>query len=212
MSVRQSRNLLLIAFAISLLLHLIFALNFHRRGSESPTDIEVVRIEHRSIMIRVQKTPPPRAHPKQTPAPTSSPAPKPTASGSKPAGNGAESVATSAPTPAPTAAATVATNPCGRNDAEAALATPPTPPVIPVSARGDGTSGTTIVKGAARRQRHGAGNGRLADQRKPSPRPDRRRHGARRIVYAGIAQLQAGRDRLRVQRTLRRVVAARPIR
>ena len=146
MSVRQSRNLLLIAFAISLLLHLMFALNFHRRGSESPTDIEVVRIEHRSIMIRVQKTPPPRAHPKQTPAPTSSPAPKPTASGSKPAGNGAESIATSAPTPAPTAAATVATNPCGRNDAEAALTTPPTPPVIPVSARGDGTSGTTIVK------------------------------------------------------------------
>ena len=51
-----------------------------------------------------------------------------------------------AATPAPTAAATVASNPCGRNDAEAALATPPTPPVIPVSARGDGTSGTTIVK------------------------------------------------------------------
>ncbi len=146
MSVRQSRNLLLIAFAISLLLHLIFALNFHRRGSESPTDIEVVRIEHRSIQIQVKKTPPPRAHPKQTPAPTSSPAPKPTASGSKPSGNGAESIATAAPTPAPTAAATIATNPCGRNDADAALVTPPTPPVIPVSARGDGTSGTTIVK------------------------------------------------------------------
>jgi TonB family protein len=94
----------------------------------------------------VQKTPPPRAHPKQTPAPTSSPAPKPTASGSKPAGNGAESAPTAAPTPAPTAAATVASNPCGRNDAEAALVTPPTPPVIPVSARADGTSGTTIVK------------------------------------------------------------------
>jgi TonB family protein len=145
MSVRQSRNLLLIAFAISLLIHLIFALNFHRRGSESPTDIEVVQIEHRSIQINVQKTPPP-VRPKHTPAPVSSPAPKPTASGSKPAGNGGKAVATPAPTPAPTAAATVASNPCGRNDAEAALTTPPTPPVIPVSARGDGTSGTTVVK------------------------------------------------------------------
>jgi protein TonB len=146
MSARNSRNLLLAALAISLLLHLIFALNFHRRGSESPTDIEVVRIEHRSIVIRARKTPPPRAHPKQTPAPKSSPAPKPTASGGKPARNGAESAPTAAPTPAPTAAATIASNPCGRNDAEAALATPPPPPVIPVSARADGTSGTTVVK------------------------------------------------------------------
>jgi len=146
MSAKTSRNLLLIAFAISLLLHLIFALNFHRRGSESPTDVEVVRIEHRAIVIRAQKTPPPRPHPKHTPAPSSSPAPKPTASGNKPTGNGGRAVATPAPTPAPTAAATVAANPCGRNDAEAALSTPPTPPIIPVSARGDGTSGTTIVK------------------------------------------------------------------
>jgi TonB family protein len=145
-SVKRSRSLLLIAFAISLLLHLIFALNFHRRGSESPTDVEVVRIEHRSIVIRAQKTPPPSPRPRHTPAPLASPAPKPSATGSKPAGNGGKAVATAAPTPAPTAAATVATNPCGRNDAEAALATPPTPPVIPVSARGDGTSGTTIVK------------------------------------------------------------------
>ena len=74
MSAKQSRNLLLIAFAISLLLHLIFAFNFHRRGSESPTDIEVVQIEHRAIVIRDAETPPPpRASETHARRPTSSP-------------------------------------------------------------------------------------------------------------------------------------------
>jgi TonB family protein len=146
MNARTSRNLLIAAFLISLLLHGVLALNFHTRGSETPADVEVVQIEHRALVMHVTHTPPPPPHAKHTPAPSNSPAPKPKGTGSKPAGNGGKAAATPAPTAAPTAAATVASNPCGRNDADAALVTPPTPPVLPIEARADGTSGTTIVK------------------------------------------------------------------
>jgi TonB family protein len=147
MSARTSRNLLIAAFAISLLLHTLLALNLHPRRSEGPADVEVVSIERRATVIRAVKTPPPRPRQTHTPAPAESPAPKPTSSGSKPSGSGGPGAPTAAPTPVPTPAATsVAHNPCGRDDADAAVKTEPTPPVIPVSARADGTSGTTIVK------------------------------------------------------------------
>jgi TonB family protein len=146
MSARNARWLLFAAFAISLLLHVILALNFHTHAHEVATDVEVVQIEHRSLLIHIAKTPPPQPHPKHTAVPQATPAPKATSNGTKPSGHGSGAAPTPAPTPVPTAAATVVANACGRNDADAAVVTAPSPPVIPVSARAEGTSGTTVVK------------------------------------------------------------------
>jgi TonB family protein len=147
MSARNARILLISAFALSLLLHFLFALTLHKRGSEKPTDVEVVRLEHRSMVLHVTKTPPPPPpHPKHTPAPVNSPAPKRSAAATKPAGPGGSGTPPPPPPATSTPAPVAVTNPCGRNDAEAALVSEPTPPVIPVTARSDGTSGTTVVK------------------------------------------------------------------
>jgi periplasmic protein TonB len=145
MSARNARRLLIAAFAISLALHVLLALNLRPRPNETPAEVETVRIEKRSMVIHVAKTPPPPPRPKHTPAPSTSPAPKATAKGLKPAGN-AGAGPTAAPTAAPTPAATAVANACGKNDADAAVVVEPTPPVIPVSARADGTSGTAVIK------------------------------------------------------------------
>jgi protein TonB len=146
MNARNARFLVIAAFAISLLLHVVVALNLRSHADQAPADVEVVRIERRAILIHVAKTPPPHVRPKHTPAPVESPAPKPVATGSKPAGNGGGNAPKAAATPTPTPEPTAVANACGRNDAEAGLAVAPTPPVLPVAARAEGTSGTTVVK------------------------------------------------------------------
>jgi TonB family protein len=138
--------LLLAAFAISLLIHLAWALLVHRTLPTSETQIETVTIRHR-LTMSTRPTPPPL--PKRTPVPhpaaTSRPLPRATQATQSTGGQGGNAHATAAPTPEPTAVATGTPNPCARNDIDAVVLSTPAPPDIPVAARSEATSGTTLV-------------------------------------------------------------------
>jgi TonB family protein len=138
--------LLLAAFAISLVIHLAWALLVHRTLPTSETQIETVTIRHR-LTMSTRPTPPPL--PKRTPVPhpaaTSRPLPRATQATQSAGGQGGNAHATAAPTPEPTAVATGTPNPCARNDIDAVVLSTPAPPDIPVAARSEGTSGTTLV-------------------------------------------------------------------
>lgn len=143
----RGRRLLLAAFAISLLIHLIWALLVRRSLPPQETQVETVTIRHRLTMTRMP-TPAPR--PKRTPLPhpiaTSRPLPRATHATQPVGAQGGVGRATAAPpTPAPTAAPTATANPCEKNDIDAVVLSTPAPPDIPVAARTDGTSGTTLV-------------------------------------------------------------------
>jgi protein TonB len=138
--------LLLAAFAISLLVHLMWALFVRRTAPPIESQVERVTISHRLVMSTMV-TPPPR--PKHTPvphpAPTSRPAPHATNATKSTGAQGGTGRATAAPTEAPTPAPTASANPCEKNDIEAAVVTTPAPPDIPLGARPQGTNGTTLV-------------------------------------------------------------------
>ncbi len=144
-------RLLVIAFALSLFVHLIVALILRPPTPTPQGQAEVVSIEHRpaSIAVRKVQTPPPPP-PKRTPAPrtvNSAPPRKPTGL----AGPSGSAYATSpAPTPAPatpppTPAATRGAG-CTQANAGAAIAASPPPPDIAPAARADGTSGVALVR------------------------------------------------------------------
>jgi TonB family protein len=141
-------RLLLVAFALSLLLHLVIAIFLHPPVPTPENQAEVVSIEHRPATIAVTKlaTPPPPP-PKRTPAPR-------TASSAPPARKGSEAAGTTgAGTPAPTPVAVAATPKpvatsnagCAQADVAAAVVATPAPPDIAPDARVSATSGTTLV-------------------------------------------------------------------
>ncbi len=141
-------RLLLVAFALSLLLHVIVALVLRPTSPGQENQAEVVSIEHRPATIAVRKapTPPPPPQPTAPPHARSS-APRPrkgpgTAVSS--GGNAATArpvvVATATPQPVATANAGCAQP----NIAAAVVATPPPPDIAP-QARASGTSGTALV-------------------------------------------------------------------
>ncbi|HTX59752.1 MAG TPA: TonB family protein [Verrucomicrobiae bacterium] len=146
MNARSGRRLLIAAFALSLLIHLILAINLHPRREAEPAGVEQVQIEHRSLTI-VARTPPPPPKLRHTPSPRASgPVTKPKPKAELAAGGGASRATappTPEPTPAPTAAAVAA---CMNGDIAPAVIESPPPPDIPVDARAEGTSGTTVVK------------------------------------------------------------------
>lgn len=141
-------RLLLVAFALSLLVHLIVALILHPPVPTPENQAEVVSIEHRPATIAVTKVPTPPPPPRRTPSPRveSSAPPQPRKGPGEAAGSGGSSAApTPAPaTPTPEASASPAAG-CARADADAVVVSTPAPPDIPASARGSGTSGTALV-------------------------------------------------------------------
>ncbi len=148
MTQRQARRLLVAAFVLSLLVHLLFAIEVRPRPNEQQPSTEVVSIVRRPEAITHMQTPPPRPKitPVPHPAPTTRPA-RPHAHGSPvPKGGPGKGVATAPPTSEPSVAA-VAT-PAGAcpdpNAAAAVIASPP-PPDIPVQARAEGTSGIALI-------------------------------------------------------------------
>ncbi len=155
MSWGRGRRLLLAAFVISLLIHAIWAFLVRRSLPPRETQIETVTIRHRLTMTRMP-TPPPR--PKRTPVPhpaaTSRPLPRATHATQSVGAQGGIGRATTAPTPAPTTAPTTSANPCEKNDIDAVILSTPAPPDIPIGARAQGTSGTTLV--AVKLDAHGA--------------------------------------------------------
>jgi protein TonB len=144
---RRPQRLLVLAFVISLLIHLIFAVVVHRSRSSTPNEVEAVTIEHRSAIVRL-RTPPPR--PRTTPAPhphaVVRPAPaKPQGAQPQPGGAGLNPVET-APPPQPTAAAIATTAACAKSDAPAAVTQEPPQPQVPNAARTQGTSGIVTIR------------------------------------------------------------------
>src|SRR5579863_2992600 len=145
-------RLLVIAFALSLLAHLIIALIVRPPTPTPQGQAEVVSIEHRPATIAMTKmlTPPPPP-PRRTPAPrtvASAPPRKPTGL-EGPAGTayGTPPAPTPAPaTPTPAPAATTAAGGCTQPNAAAAIAASPAPPDIAPAARSEGTSGIALVR------------------------------------------------------------------
>jgi len=143
--------LLVVAFALSLLVHLVVALIMRPPVPTPQGQAEVVSIERRPATIAVTKmrTPPPPP-PKRTPAPrtVSSAAPRKPTGLEGPAGAGQTTA--SAPTPAPAtptpAPAATGGAGCTQPNAGAAMAASPPPPDIPPAARADGTSGLALVR------------------------------------------------------------------
>jgi TonB family protein len=137
---------LIAAFAVSLLIHLIWAFLVRRTQPPVETQVETVTIRHRLTMTKMP-TPPPL--PKRTPVPhpvaTSRPAPRATHATQSVGAQGGTGRATAAPTQAPTPAPTVSALLCAKNDIEAIVRSSPAPPDIPIPARAEGTSGTTLV-------------------------------------------------------------------
>lgn len=144
-------RLLVIAFALSLFVHLIVALILRPPTPTPQGQAEVVSIEHRpaSIAVRKIQTPPPPP-PKRRPAPraVNSASPRKPTGLSGPAGTGYATAPAPTPAPAtppPTPAATRGAA-CTQPNAGAAIAASPPPPDIPPAARADGTSGVTLVR------------------------------------------------------------------
>jgi TonB family protein len=144
----RPQRLLVFAFAISLLLHLIFALIAHPWRNRQENEVEVVSIVHRPIVMTRLQTPPP--HPKVTPAPHPRPSTRPAPIQSQAApgpgpGNGTAVAPASTPLVQPSPAATIAANPCERSDLGAAVTENPPQPDIPNDARAAGTTGVATI-------------------------------------------------------------------
>jgi|SRR5579862_4797330 len=141
-------RLLLVAFALSLLLHLIVALGLRPAAPTTATQSEVVSIQHRPATIALKRppTPPPSPPPRRTPAPRTA-ASAPPRKGPGEGGTQGASVATPAPVVAHVTATPAATptSGCAQSTTAAAVVSTPAPPDIPLQARAEGTSGTALV-------------------------------------------------------------------
>lgn len=147
---KRAQRLLLIAFALSLLVHLIVALILRPTSPTPQSQAEVVSIEHRPATIAVTKIPPPPPpRPRHTPRARSVASSPPTARkgpGAAATSGGGSAAQTPAP-PVPTIqpAATPKTG-CTQANADAAVLASPAPPDIGPDARAEATSGTALVK------------------------------------------------------------------
>jgi periplasmic protein TonB len=142
-------RLLLVAFVLSLLAHLIVALILHPPTPTPENQAEVVSIEHRPASIAVTKvpTPPPPPRPKPAPRVESSTRPARKGPGPAPAPGGAGTaaptpVAAATPTPQPVATSSLG---CPQANTQAVVVATPAPPDIPAGARASGTNGTALV-------------------------------------------------------------------
>jgi TonB family protein len=144
---RRVPRLLLVAFALSLLVHFIVALILHPPSPYAENQAEVVSIEHRSATIAVARVPsPPPPRPKRTPAvriqSSSPPSRKGPGEASSGAGVGAPTPAVAQATPQPLPTASVG---CAQADIGAAVVSTPAPPDIAPETRASATSGTAVV-------------------------------------------------------------------
>jgi TonB family protein len=139
-------RLLLVAFALSLLIHLVVAIALRPAAPTQESQAEVVSIEHRPATIAVRPQTPPPPPPKPTPAPRSLASAKPSGKGPGAAGPGGGSRPTAAPTPAatpqPSPAASVS---CAQRELPATVVATPAPPDIATDARASATNGTALV-------------------------------------------------------------------
>ena len=148
MTRKRAQRLLIIAFAISLLIHLIFAVSLHPRRGREANEVEVVSIQHRPLAMTQLQTPPPP--PKATPIPqrrlAQRPAPRKMPATSASGGGRGPAVATPAPIQTAAPRATASAPGCEKSDVDAAITQEPSQPQIPSDVRADGTSGVASVE------------------------------------------------------------------
>jgi TonB family protein len=143
----RGQRILIVAFAISILLHLVFAVAYRMPHPRRSRDVETVSIVRRSaIAIRTPQPVPsatPKPHPRPQPsAPKLKAAPKGFAPGS---GGAAATPVPTPPQPVASVAAAPTPKPCAGNDVKAAVSQLPPQPDVPNAARAEGTDGTAAV-------------------------------------------------------------------
>lgn len=152
MDARRARRLLLIAFAISLLVHALLALRMNWPFARPREETQIVSLEHRARVATITKvtptpppaTPAPSAAPVRTAAPVrSTKSAQPLGAHGKPAGEAPRPAATTAPTPVPTVAASGTS--CAKPETNAALVTPPSPPPLAPGVRASATNAVVRV-------------------------------------------------------------------
>lgn len=142
-------RLLLVAFALSLLVHLIVALILHPQAPSAQNQPEVVSLERRPASIAVKRTvtpppPPPKRLPPSKTISSARPAPKGLAGPSSAAGTPA-TPAPAAPTPTPSPVV-AASGGCSQPNTGPAVSVTPPPPDIAPAARASGTNGVALVR------------------------------------------------------------------
>lgn len=146
----RTQRLLIVAVALSLLVHLIVALIVRPFSATTQNQAEVVSIERRATVIAMTKMPTPPPRPRHTPAPRAPASARPVArkgpAGAQSPGGGAAGVAPARPTPTPLPVATTASSACTQPNAGAAVVASPPPPDIPTAVRASATNGTAVIK------------------------------------------------------------------
>jgi TonB family protein len=154
METQRTRRLLLIAFALSIVVHAVIALRMQWPFASPRDETQIVSVEHRPRVVRISKMPtptPPSPQPPKTPSPTSAPArakPRPISpSGIRgavtpgtPSAPSTVAAATPAPTVAPSGAA------CTKPESVAALVAAPQPPDIAPAVRANATNAVIRVR------------------------------------------------------------------
>jgi periplasmic protein TonB len=148
MTAKQTRRLLIVAFVLSLIVHLIVVLFVRWPFRPAANDVAVVHIEHIRPIRILHVTPPPRP---PSPAPTIAPTTAPrrvrpravSANGTRPVVAAPPAATPAAPPPTPVASATPN---CAKGDTPVTVAASPPPPDIPPNARDSTTGGTARVR------------------------------------------------------------------
>ncbi len=205
-------RLLLVAFALSLLVHLIVALILHPSTSTPDSQAEVVSIEHRPgddrgarERRRLRRR---RQSERRRPRVARSARPQSNKGLTGPSGAGTRPSAPpqTPPPPAPTPSPAVAKR--GLHGAQRAGSRRGHARAAGYRARGarGGDERRRARARAARCERRSDERGRRAEHREFVARPRRGRDGAGRSLQPGVARLQTDRRRVHVQRQVRRVV------
>jgi periplasmic protein TonB len=144
---RRARRLLLAAFAISIIIHVVTAVFMHPPRTPVESRVESVSIHHVVAVTRLVTPPPqPKRTPVPHPAPSARPAPRATHATQSIGAAGGTGHPTPAPTPQPVVASATPAGPgCAQPNADAAVVATPSPPDIPVSVRAQATSGVALV-------------------------------------------------------------------
>jgi TonB family protein len=148
MSAKQARRLLIVAFALSLLIHLIVTLFVRWPYRPSPEQYQVVRLVrlHPTRIAHISTPPPQTPKPVPTIAATTAPSrPVHSRPGERGFRSGPPHVVRTAAPPVPSASAAPTPN-CFKADTPAQVVASPPPPDIAPNARGQATSGTARVR------------------------------------------------------------------
>jgi TonB family protein len=144
---KRAQRVLLVALALSLLVHAIVALVLHPATADFQSQPEAISVVRRSTVIVAHNTPPPPRH-LQTPSPRNLTPPRPRATGAsvvRSEGSGPSRATPAPPPPAPTALPSAAGAGCAQPNAVAAVVATPAPPEIPPAVRAERISAVALV-------------------------------------------------------------------